>query len=138
MGKSKYLCSKCDEKHYPPTGKKCQRQSDSLEQRVVSKKATGKQGKKFHKSEVGGLDNSSYSHGSPSWRSTGVTSGATAVTYSDHDMSEDDQPEDTVQDKILRELKRVNTRLDAVEDGMDKPSTSQASSSHMDIKLSSS
>ena len=62
-------------------------------------------------------------------KSTGVISGATAVTYFDHDTSGDDQPENTVQDKILRELKRVSTRFNAGEDRMDNPSSSQASSS---------
>ena len=131
MGKSKYLCSKCDERHYPPTGKKCQRQRDSIEQCIVSKKSTVK-GKKSHGSEVGGLDSSSYSHGSPSWRSVQVTPGATAVTHSDYDTSEEDKPQDTVQHKILKELQRVNARLDAVEDRMDNPSSSQ-----LDPKLSS-
>ena len=136
MGKSKYLCSKCDEKHYPPTGKKCQRRSDSIEQSVVSRKSTGK-GKKSHGSEVGGLDSLSYSHSSPSRRSAEVTPGVAAVTQSESDMSEEDQSEDTVQHKILKELQRVNARLDAVEDRMDKPSASQASSSQSDFKLSS-
>ena len=124
MGKSKYMCSKCDEKHYPPTGKKCQRQRDSIEQGMVSKKSTGK-GKKSHGSEVGGLDSSSYSHGSPSWRSADVTPGASAATYSEYDTSEEDRPQDTVQHKILKELQRVNTRLDAIEYRMDNSSSSQ-------------
>ena len=45
MGKSKYLCSKYNEKHFPPTGKKCQHQSESPEQCVVSKKSTEKRAK---------------------------------------------------------------------------------------------
>ena len=128
MGKSKYLCSKCDERHYPPTGKTCQDQRDSLEQCIVIKKSTVK-GKKPHGS---GLDSSSYSHGSPSWRLAEVTSGATAVTHSEYDTSEEDKPQDTVQHKILKELQRVNARLDAFEDRMDNPSSSQ-----LDPKLSS-
>ena len=124
MGKSKYLCSKCNEKHYPPTGKKCQCQKDSSEQCVVNKKSSVK-GKKSHGSEVGGLDCSSYSHGSPSLRSDEVTFGKTAATHSEGDTSEDDSPQDTVQHKILKELQRVNARLDAVEDRLDNPSSGQ-------------
>ena len=66
-----------------------------------------------------------------------MASDAAAVIYFDQDTSEDDQPDHTVQDKILRELRRVNARLDTVEDRMENTS-SQASSSHMDLKLSSS
>ena len=126
---------KCGVRHYPPTGKKCQHQSDHIEQSFVQK--SSKKGKKSHGSEVGGLDSSSYSHGSPSWKSSEVTSDASVALQSEHDMSDDDQPESTVQHKILMELQKVNTRLDAVEDRMDKPSTSQASSSRLDSKLSS-
>ena len=61
-----------------------------------------------------------------------MTSGVTAVTHADHDMSEEDKPQDTVQHKILEELQRVNERLDAVENRMDNPSSNQ-----LDPKLSS-
>ena len=60
------------------------------------------------------------------------------MTSSDHDTSEDDRKADPVQDQILRELKKVNTCLDAVEDLVTKSFSSQGSSKHTETKLSSS
>ena len=65
MGKSKYLCTKCGQKHYPPTGKKCNQTITSLsdpKDSIVASKGKKKQTGKSHVSEDGELNCTLRSH----------------------------------------------------------------------------
>ena len=117
MGKSKYMCLKCNVKHYPPTGKKCQQKVKEDELLTLTSAEKRKQGKKKHMSEVGGQNCLSDSYASPGGKSTTLRTGADSwsSTGSDGDSSEE-KTRVPVQDQILKELRKVNARLDAVED----------------------
>ena len=76
-----------------------------------------KQGKKVHVSEVGGQNCINYSHTSPSGSSTVSSLGADS--WSSPGRGDDSSEEETsvpVQNQILNELRKVNARLDTVED----------------------
>ena len=120
MGKTKYLCTKCGQKHYPPTGKKCVKSVSSMsdpKDSVISSKGKKNQTNKFHMSEGEELNCESNSCGS-------LQLDAAALDSSDQDsVSEASSEEDSsqkasadVQLQILKELQRVNSRLNAVEE----------------------
>ena len=123
MGKSKYLCTKCGQKHYPPTGKKCSHSIATLsdpKDSVVVSKGKKKQTGKSHVSEEGELNSISNSCGS-------LLSAAAALDASGQESSESasetsseeessQQASSDVQLQILKELQRVNSQLDAVEE----------------------
>ena len=136
MGKSKYLCSKCGQKHYPPTGKKCFLQPDLDEQLKCSKISTKKQSKDSLGSEAGELNIHSYSHGSGDMAASSVASTSASGAHQAEDSSEGEQEAEPVQHLILKELQRVNAHLDAVE-GQIASTTVQHSPKRHSSKLSS-
>ena len=67
MGKSKYLCTKCGQKHYPPSGKKCTQSMKKIldpKDSVNVIKGKKKQTSKSYMSDDGGLNSKSDSCGS--------------------------------------------------------------------------
>ena len=141
MGKTRYLCSKCGQKHYPPTGKKCDQNltsnSDPKDSVKVSK-GKKKQAGKSHMSDDGGLNCKSNSYGS-------LLSVPAALEESDLQSSEvssedegTDQVSTDIQSQILQELQKVNARLDAVEGRVAAGHQQTAMQGQKDTKLSTS
>ena len=97
MGKQKKNCWKCAERHYPPTGSKCER-TELLNSTRLSTSA--------NISEVAGPEVEKDSHV--------IFSTSKALQTSSTQGAPDD-----IQKKILEQLQRVNQRLDVVEDRMD-------------------
>ena len=150
MGKQKRWCNVCDDRHIPPTGKKC----------TINKK-------KVHRStsDVSGqIDNSSFESSSmdsdsgseqavssgklpvsknkaPGEGQNSFVSGASALgpqTMAEKEQqSQDGSLAGDVQMLILQELRRVSKRLDVVEEQMGAPTTSVVTSSREPVsKLS--
>ena len=127
--KNKNFCSKCFEKHAPPTGQKCtQGQDGQTKDSTVPKK---KIVKKHNPNVISSSDNDSVSDSFSSDEVTkqsdcsanrGVAPGKHRP--SDHPKSrkqgssseEEDTTTTDTQALILQELRRVNSRLDAVEE----------------------
>ena len=93
---SKNKCTKCGQKHLPPTGKKCRRVKNDISD--VESEMNLKELSKLHKHSQKDASNSS------------------GVADTSVDTSSEEEEENAVQLQILAELKRVNARLDAVED----------------------
>ena len=145
MGKSKYSCAKCGQKHYPPTGKKCNQSlmsSPDPKDSVSVGKGKKKQTSKSHMSEDGGLNCNSNSCGSlPTVLAALDRSGLQSSEASSEASSGDegtDQASTALQSQILKELQRVNARLDAVEDRVAAGHQQAAAQGHKDFKLSTS
>ena len=139
MGKSKYLCTKCNEKHYPPTGKKCQQvqKSELVNLTSADKKKTGQ--KSACVSEVGGQNCIGYSHATPSGRSTLSSVGADCWSSPGRGVnSSEEETSVPIQNQILNELRKVNARLYAVEDRVAVASSNGSSKDKKNAKLSSS
>ena len=119
MPSNKNKCTKCGDRHLPPTGKKCKlykKQDNELEMEASDHISGGSDATVKHKH----VQKVSVEHSSDS--------------ESDRDV------ETSVQMQILQELKRVNKRLDAVEDQVAGSSSSVQSKehhSHEQSKLSS-
>ena len=98
---NKNLCSKCNKKHFPPTGKKC----------------------KYLKRGLVNTDNDIHvmPHGIIPVLKSKKNMGTHDV-LSDSSSAEEEQ---SMQLQILQELKQMNSRLDAVEDRMTSGETSQ-------------
>ena len=116
MGKSKYMCSKCNVKHYPPTGKKCQQKVQEDELLTLTSAEKRKQSKKKHMSEVGGQNFLSDSYASPGGKSTTLRTGADSWSSTGSDGDSSKETRVPVQDQILKELRKVNARLGTFED----------------------
>ena len=97
MGKQKKICWKCTERHYPPTGSKCER-TELLNSTRLSGSA--------NISGVSGPEIEKDSHV--------ISSTSKALQTSSIQGAPDD-----IQKQILEQLQRVNQRLDEVEDRMD-------------------
>ena len=139
MGKLKYMCSKCNVKHYPPTGKKCQYKVQDNELSNPTSVDKKKQCKKRHMSEAGGQNCLSNSYASPGEKCS--TSNIGAESWNSSGSGDDSSEEETwvpVQDQILNELRKVNARLDTIEDGVAEASASGSSKDRKKAKLSNS
>ena len=132
MGKSRYRCSKCGQKHFPPTGKKCMNtvEEHSTASTSVSTKNKG-QASQSHMSDVGELNF--------------VRSSCGSLQKDDHpSLIQDESTEDeetaqqpsSVQMEILKQLKRVNDRLDTVEDQVASTHQKDDTQTRKDLKLS--
>ena len=117
--KNKNKCTKCGDKHYPPTGKKCVlyigTNQDSEDNDILGS-STVPVGTSGSRSKVGsstvpvgpsGSGNSFVKHKSP-LKMVGLSS----------------DEEDTVSLQILKQLQKVNDRLDIVEEKVDGATTS--------------
>ena len=121
---NKNKCSKCGNKHYPPTGKKCMVWQEA-EQSTEVEESTSDMGSTTVPSNSTVKQNSYVKQKSsnPAKGSSTVPS-ATREARNSFDKhkspTEDDklssEEEDTVSLQILKQLKRVNDRLDAVEE----------------------
>ena len=143
MGKTRYLCSKCGQKHYPPTRKKCnQNLTSNSDPKDSVSKGKKKQAGKSHMSDDGGLNCKSNSYGS-------LLSVPAALEESDPQSSEvsseassedegTDQASTDIQSQILQELQKVNARLDAVEGRVAAGHQQTAMRGQKDTKLSTS
>ena len=135
MGKSKYMCSKCSVKHYPPTGKKCQHKVQESELLNLTSVERKKQGKKRHMSEAGGQNCLSNSSASPGGKSTTLNLGVDSwSSLGSGDDSSEEETQVPVQDQILKELRKVNARLDAVQDRVAGASASGSSKDKKKVK----
>ena len=97
MGKQKKICWKCTERHYPPTGNKCERTELLNSTRLDSSADV---------SGVPGPEVEKDSHV--------ISSTSKALQTASTQGAPDD-----IQKQILEQLQRVNQRLDDVEDRMD-------------------
>ena len=103
MPDNKNKCSKCKTRHTPPTGKKCKQFVDINED--------------YDSADYSGqVVNMTGGKGSQNLQMKAVTSPGAATVAST------DVAENTVQMQILKELQRMNARLDAVEDQVAGPS----------------
>ena len=122
--KNKNKCSKCGNKHYPPTGKKCMVWQEA-EQSTEVEESTSDMGSTTVPSNSMAKQNSyaKQKSSNPAKGSSTVPS-ATMEARNSFDKhkspTEEDklssEEEDTVSLQILKQLKRVNDRLDAVEE----------------------
>ena len=101
---NKNKCTKCGQKHFPPTGKKCRRDVQS-ETNDNESDVNLKELSKMQK------------HSNP-----GASNNADVADTSVDSSSEEDEG-NAVQLQILAELKRVNARLDAVENKVESSSS---------------
>ena len=129
MGKNKNYCSMCEDRHYPPTGKKCQQkfspdsdEGNSTAQKVgPTKKSKNCQSSKHVKAgPVSPHGQPPVTHKKDFYVKTPMAKhlGNSSDSGEDSSSSDDgDQNQQTVlQMKILTELQKVNARLDVVED----------------------
>ena len=122
--KNKNKCSKCGNKHYPPTGKKCMLWQVA-EQSAEMEESTSDMGSTTVPSDSMVKQNSYVKQKSsnPAKGSSTVPSATMEARNSfviHKSPTEEDklssEEEDTVSLQILKQLKRVNDRLDAVEE----------------------
>ena len=143
--KNKNFCSKCLEKHIPPTGKKCTRQvvEDSKLVKHSNKKSAIKTAPVLSFSDSDSVSGSS-SEDEVTRQSDCSAKRALALGSqgpSDHakkrsqDSSSEEEDHKTADTQvlILKQLKKVNSRLDAVEEKMATTSTNKR---HKGLKLS--
>ena len=124
---NKNKCSKCGNKHYPPTGKKCAVWLEAVEEEentsashkgsstVPSEPMTTGNSFKKHKSADAFKDSSTVPGTS---MGQGNSSVKQKSPMGDLELSSEEQ--DTVSLQILRQLKRVNDSVDAVEEKVAK------------------
>ena len=150
MGKQKRWCNVCNDRHTPPTGKKC-----TMNKEKVQKSASDVSGQIDNSSfESSSMDSDSGSeqamssgklpvskNKTPGGGQNSSVSGASAL--GSHTVAEKEQQSQDgslagdVQVLILQELRRVNKRLDVVEEQMGAPTTSVVTSSREPVsKLS--
>ena len=147
MGKQRKLCHRCNEKHYPPTGNKCSRPlEDPTTDQEVGKSKQEKSGairkSKDYQSDINSSSRSMSLHGRSSVAQQPDCSVKRALAPGLEDQSNSEESfestgEDSsqhVQLRILEELKKVNHRLDAVEDQVAE--RRQRRDSSRDTKLS--
>ena len=123
--KNKNHCSKCHCKHYPPTGKKCQNVMDKLKNQpstsVDPVTASSDRGSDAQDSGMGAFNVDMGKKKVTQQKDCVVkrVSNPGQARPSDHtddsDTSEDERPSGGLQALILKELQRVNSRLDDVE-----------------------
>ena len=136
MGKHKGWCTNCRGRHYPPTGKKCKIQAmseseDSQEElyednspTTVTRNQKSQKSAGEKKKKSGG--SSAQSDGGQNFKVKGtMVPGHSSASDQEDQPKTDGSCAGDVQVQILQELKRVNKRLDAVEervvaDGGDK------------------
>ena len=122
--KNKNYCSKCHSKHYPPKGKKCQNIMDTLKNQPstsvdpVSSSDSGRDGRDSGMGAFN-VDMGKKKVTQPKDCVVKRVSNPGQARPSDHtdgsDTSEDERPSGGLQALILKELQRVNSRLDDVE-----------------------
>ena len=124
--KNKNYCNKCHEKHFPPTGKKCTLKevkdmnipSTSAQQMTMSSDSDSE----VRHSGVGAVKVKMSARKITRQKDCSIKKGLPSGQFrpSDHvpaqSSSEDEQSSGDVQARILQELQKVNSRLDAVED----------------------
>ena len=132
MGKSKYLCSKCGQKHFPPTGKKC---VNTVEEQFTSSTSVSTKNKgqtsQIHMSEVRELNCVRNSCGSLQ-----KDHQPSVIQDESSEDEESAQQSSSVQMEILKQLKRMNDRLDTVEDQVASTHQKDDSQRRKDYKLS--
>ena len=87
-------------------------------------------------SEAGGLNSSGYSYGSDDPAASSMASSSAGSAHQTDDMSDVDQPAEPVQQFILKELQRVTTPLDTVEDQIASSSVQHSPEHNKSLKLS--
>ena len=125
MGKNKGWCNKCNKRHFPPTGKKCQEvyEQSAAEEVIVKAKKKGSQidgrDSQLSKSK---LCSPMSIHGQPSVAHKQDFNAKRASTPGLEDQSDSEDGFDSadggstsLQLKILGELRKVSSRLDVVE-----------------------
>ena len=126
MGKHRGWCSKCNKRHFPPTGKKCQEviyeQSTADETMVKPKKKGNKIDGRDSQLSKSKISSSMSPHGQPSVAHKHDFHVKRASTPGLEDQSDSEDGSDSadggtasLQLKILGELKKVSSRLDVVE-----------------------
>ena len=126
MGKHKGWCSKCNKRHFPPTGKKCQEviyeQSAADETMVKPKKKGSKIDSRDSQLSKSKISSSMSPHGQPSFAHKQDFHIKRASTTGLEDQSDSEDGSDSadggrgsLQLKIFGELKKVSSRLDIVE-----------------------
>ena len=125
MGKHKAYCWACQDRHFPPTGKKCQNvekvKNDELQTPSEVKKSRGgrsrdSQSNKQVISSVLALDKvSSVTHEKDSHAKRVLNPGHLDQSDTDEDEDLAEEAAGNVQSRILEELKKMNARLDVVE-----------------------
>ena len=132
--KNKNHCSKCHEKHFPPTGKKCTLKevkdmsipSTSAQQMTMSSDSDSE----VRDSGVGAVKVKMSARKITGQKDCSVKKGLPSGQFlpSDHvpaqSSSEDEHSSGDIQARILQELQKVNSRLDAVEDKVQEHSSS--------------
>ena len=125
MGKHKAYCWACQDRHFPPTGKKCQnvekvRNDEMLTPSKVKKHGSGRsrdsQSNSQVISSVSALDKAaSVTHEKDSLAKRVLNPGPLDQSDTDEDDSSTEEAAGKVQSRILEELKKMNARLDVVE-----------------------
>ena len=110
---NKNLCNKCGKRHFPPTGKKCKYAKAVLSNSDNDSYVMPDSGVPVSKNSSK-KDSQVMSQGSVPVQKT--KKNATSIHSSDTDGSNSSEAEDSISLKISQQLKRVNSRLDAVED----------------------
>ena len=136
--KNKNRCSKCGDKHYPPTGKKCTLWQETVKDNVTTVNKSHK-GSSTVPDITMGPGNSFNKHKSPK-KVTGSSTvpkttmgpGNSSVTHKSPktDLELSSEEEDAVLLQILKQLKRVNDRLDAVEEKVAAVATTEVPELH--------
>ena len=103
---SKNKCTKCGQKHFPQTGKKCRKSHSNINDNEND----------MNLKELSKMQKQSYT--------TASSSGNVADTSVD--SSSEEEEGNAVQLQILAELRKVNMRLDAVEDKVENGSSDGA------------
>ena len=141
MGKHKDWCSRCEGRHYPPTGKKCKliKNDDHLmdpEHSLEGSVGASSFVMDSDKSHATRWKNNTTVSKSARGGQNCKVKGAKPLGHSNEEVAPDGSGLEDVQGLILQELKRVNQRLDVVEGQMAAGSSSQGSSKKDYQKLS--
>ena len=134
MGKTKYLCSKCGNKHFPPTGKKCvfrePEDSNTNGQKTVKLRTRNKKGSSLVHAARASTSKSdtlfSDSDMSSAKEMDSTVDSQSETSDTEHRASTQDAGRSTtqnIQEQILKELQSVSSRLEVVENKVAETST---------------
>ena len=127
---NKNLCSKCNKKHFPPTGKKCKYAKKGLTKSITDSNVIPQDG-------VPAQSNSdSDSNVMPQGGVPDLKLKKSASMFESLFDSSSAEEETSTQLQILQELKRVNSRLDAVEGRIAQDDSSRQKCRHRKIEQS--
>ena len=136
MGKSKVKCSKCGDRHYPPTGKKC-RFVQELQQPDAVQGVSNEHSIDTQSSNVNGSAASLRSPPKVNGNSTKRDSVVNSTKEQQSPLGEPSTSETSIQEAILFQLQKVNQRLDRVESQVNSATGPRRTQEQSRTKLSS-